>query len=250
LFLSHYNVKVFHIESCRVKDKVKALYIDGAFRHNGAMRQSTKRDAEGKRIKKRTYHHGALRAAMIEAALKLIAKHGPRGFSLSEAARLAGVSVGAPYRHFADKEALFSEIAAQGFVELSERIEAVAKTSPDDPRKRLVAIGMAYVRFAVERPSHFEVMFDSAIHRRKDSPVDVPADRAYQILAETVHEAAAKKDVRSEETLTAATWALMHGHAMFAMDNSFTNMEFKTPVDTLVHDSFELLMETHALRSH
>jgi len=71
---------------------------------------------------------------------------GPRGFSLSEAARLAGVSVGAPYRHFADKEALFSEIAAQGFVELFERIEAAAQTSPDDPRKRLVAIGMAYVQ--------------------------------------------------------------------------------------------------------
>lgn len=186
---------------------------------------------------------------MVEAALKLIAKHGPRGFSLSEAARLAGVSVGAPYRHFVNKEALFSVVAAQGFVELCERIEGAAKTSPDDPRKRVIAIGMAYVRFAVERPSHFQVMFDSAIHRRKDSALDVPAERAYQILAQTVHEAAAKKDVRSEETLTAATWALMHGHAMFAMDESFTNMEFKTPPDTLVHDSFELLMKTPALSS-
>ena len=200
-------------------------------------------------MKKRAYHHGALRVAMVEAALKLIAKHGPRGFSLSEAARLAGVSVGAPYRHFADKEALFREIAAQGFVELCERIEAAARTSPPDPRKRLVAIGTAYVRFAVERPSHFQVMFDSAIHRRKHPALQGPADRAYQILADTVHQAAAKKDVRSKETLTAATWALMHGHAMFAMDDSFTNMEFRTPPDTLVHDSFELLMETPALSS-
>jgi AcrR family transcriptional regulator len=213
------------------------------------MRRSTNRDAAGKRIKKRAYHHGALRAVMVEAALKLIAKHGPRGFSLSEAARLAGVSVGAPYRHFADKEALFSEIATQGFVELFERIEAAAQTSPDDPRKRLVAIGMAYVRFAVERPSHFQVMFDSAIHRRKDPAVDVPADRSFQMLAETVHDAAVKKDVRSEEILTAAIWALMHGHAMFAMDEAFTNMEFKTHLDTLVHDSFELLVETPALSS-
>jgi len=201
-------------------------------------------------MKKRAYHHGALKAAMVEAALKLIAKHGPRGFSLSEAARLAGVSVGAPYRHFEDKEALLREIAAQGFVELFERIEAAAKTSPEDPRKRLVAIGMAYVRFAVERPSHFQVMFDSAIHRRRDPAVDVPADRSFQLLAETVHEAAAKKDVGSEETLTAAIWALMHGHAMFAMDDSFTKMEFKTPADTLVRDSFELLVETPALSSH
>jgi AcrR family transcriptional regulator len=164
---------------------------------------------------------------------------------------LLGVSVGAPYRHFADKEALFSVIAAQGFVELFERIEAAAQTSPDDPRKRLVAIGMAYVRFAVERPSHFQVMFDSAIHRRKDPAVDVPADRSFQMLAETVHDAAVKKDVRSEEILSAAIWALMHGHAMFAaMDDSFTNMEFKTHPGTLVHDSFELLVETPALSSH
>jgi AcrR family transcriptional regulator len=217
------------------------------------MRQSTKASSRGaadKRIKKRAYHHGDLRAAMVEAALKLIAKNGPRGFSLSEAARLAGVSVGAPYRHFADKEALFSDIAAQGFDELCGRIEAAAKTSPDDPRKGLVAIGMAYVRFAVERPSHFQVMFDSAIHRRKDPAVDGPADRSFQILAETVHNAAVKKDVRSEETLTAAIWALMHGHAMFAMDDSFANMEFKTHTETLVQDSFELLVKTPGFGSN
>jgi len=213
------------------------------------MRQSTKtstRHAAGKRIKKRAYHHGDLRTAMVEAALKLIAKHGPRGFSLSEAAKLAGVSVGAPYRHFADKEALFSEIAARGFAELCERIRAVANSCAGDARKRLVAMGMAYVRFAVERPSHFQVMFDSAIHRRKHPAVDIPAGRAFQLLAETVHQAAGKKDRQSEETLTAAIWALMHGHAMFAMDDSFANMAFKTPTDTLVLDSFELLARADA----
>jgi AcrR family transcriptional regulator len=203
--------------------------------------------AAAKRGKKRAYHHGDLKTAMLEAALKLIAKHGPRGFSLSEAARLAGVSVGAPYRHFVDKEALLGTVAARGFVELLERIEALGRTRPDNPRERLVAIGMAYVRFAAERPSHFQVMFDSAIHRRNDPAVNVPAGRCFQILAETVRKAAAKKDVRSEETLTAAIWALMHGHAMFAMDGSFTNMEFTTHPDTLVHDSFELLLQTVGL---
>jgi hypothetical protein len=94
------------------------------------------------------------------------------------------------------------------------------------------AVRKKRLRFAVERPSHFQVMFDSAIHRRKDSAVAVPA---------------VKKDVRSEEILTAAIWALMHGHAMFAMDDSFTNMEFKTHPDTLVHDSFELLANVPAL---
>jgi AcrR family transcriptional regulator len=203
----------------------------------------------GKRLKKRAYHHGDLKAAIVEAALKLIAKRGPRGFALSEAARFAGVSVGAPYRHFVDKEALFSTVAAQGFVELRDRIEAALEKSPDNPRKRLVAIGTAYVRFATERPSHFQVMFDSAIHRRKNPDVDVPAGRCFQILAATVHQAAVRKDVRSTETLTAAIWALMHGQAIFAIDDSFTNMEFKTGTDALVHDSLELLVETPALGS-
>jgi len=70
------------------------------------------------------------------------------------------------------------------------------------------------------------------------------------MLAEAVHQAAAKKHTRSEETLTAAIWALMQGHAMFAIDNSFPNMEFTTDTDTLVHDSFELLLKTRTSGRH
>jgi AcrR family transcriptional regulator len=162
----------------------------------------------------------------------------------SRSLRLQDLLVSASGHH---KEALFSEIAAHGFVQLRERLETAAKTSPDDSRKRLVAIGMVYVRFAVEKPSHFQVMFDSAIHRWQDPAVDLPADRCFRLLAETVHDAAEKKDVRSEETLTAAIWALMHGYAMFAIDYAFTNMEFKTPADTLIHDSFEIFLRTPRL---
>jgi AcrR family transcriptional regulator len=179
---------------------------------------------------------------MVAAALKLIAKHGPRGFSLSQAARMAGVTVGAPYRHFADKEALFSAVAAEGFVELCERIEAANDASRQDPRQRLLAIAMAYVRFAMDKPSHFQVMFDSTIHRRQDPALDVPADRAYQELARTVHEASTDKSARGRESMTAAVWALMHGLAIFGIDRTFTNMSFETPLETLVHDSVELLL--------
>jgi len=179
---------------------------------------------------------------MVVAALKLIAKHGPRGFSLSQAAKMAGVTVGAPYRHFADKEALFSAVAAEGFVELCKRIEAANGASGQDPRQRLLAIGMAYVRFAMDKPSHFQVMFDSTIHRRQDPALDVPADRVYQELARTVHEASIDKSARGQESMTAGVWALMHGLAIFGIDGTFTNMSFQTPLETLVHDSVELLL--------
>ena len=167
---------------------------------------------------KRRYHHGHLRSAMIDAALALIAQHGPRGFSLSQAAKLAGVTVGAPYRHFPDKEALFAAIAAQGFTQLQERIEAAAAVTPDDPRQRLVAIGEAYVQFALDRPSHFQVMFDSKIHRRNDPAVDAPAHRSFEVLVTTVRQALGQDNVHHEETLIVATWSMMHGHAMFALD--------------------------------
>jgi hypothetical protein len=92
-----------------------------------------------------------------------------------------------------------SAVAAQGFAELWERIEAAGNTCPDNPRTRLVALGTAYVRFAVERPSHFQVMFDSAVHRRRDPDPDIRAGRCFQMLAETVRQAAVRKDTRTEE---------------------------------------------------
>jgi hypothetical protein len=75
-------------------------------------------------------------------------------------------------------------------------------------------------------------------------------DRCFQVLADTVHQAAVREDARTEKTLTAAIWALMHGHAMFAMDDSFANMKFKSRGDILVHDTFELLVETPTLGSN
>lgn len=199
--------------------------------------------APGKRRpQKRAYHHGDLKSAMVAAAVKLISKHGPRGFSLSQAAKMAGVSVGAPYRHFADKEALFRAVAAEGFAELCERIKEASDAKCEAPRERLLAIGMAYVRFAMDRPSHFQVMFDSAIHRRQDEALDVPAGQAFQLLAEAAHAAKPRRSARSEETLTAATWALMHGLAMFGIDGTFASMSFQTPSEDLVRDSLELLL--------
>jgi AcrR family transcriptional regulator len=195
-----------------------------------------------KSLRKRAYHHGDLKAAMVKAALKLIAKHGPRGFSLSQAAKMAGVSVGAPYRHFADKETLFAAVAAEGFVELCERLQAAVNAGGKDPRHQLRWIAAAYVRFAVDWPSHFQVMFDSAIHRRRDPELAAPARRAYQILVDAVHEASVDRSVLARETLTAALWGLMHGLAAFAIDGTFQSMGFETPSEILVQHSVELLL--------
>ena len=107
---------------------------------------------------RRGYHHGNLREALLEAARRLTAERGPHGFTLAEAARLAGVSASAPYRHFRDKEALLAELSQRGFTRFGARLrEALAQGRP--PREGLAAMGSAYLAFAREEPGYYGAMF-------------------------------------------------------------------------------------------
>lgn len=107
---------------------------------------------------KKAYHHGNLRAALVAAALKEIARRGPEGFSLREVARRAGVSAPAVYRHFADKDALLGAVAADCSERLGAALQVAVAEVPDDPLEQFRAVGIAYVRFAVEHPEHFRAM--------------------------------------------------------------------------------------------
>ena len=111
------------------------------------------------RPRKRPYHHGDLRRALLDEALALAAERGPSALTLREAARRAGVTEAAPYRHFRSKEALVAALAEEGFAALLEHVQAALRRAPADERARLTALGVAYLRFAQERPAHFRVMF-------------------------------------------------------------------------------------------
>src|SRR6201992_1038607 len=117
--------------------------------------------------KKRPYHHGNLRSALIKAALLLVEEHGVKGLALSDAARLAGVSVAAPYRHFKDKDALLAEIAAEGFALFRDALAQATQRFPRDKVKRLVEMSVAYVDFALEHRSYFKVMWEGGISKEK-----------------------------------------------------------------------------------
>ena|ERR1700733_6598700 len=108
--------------------------------------------------KRRTYHHGDLRDALISLALETLEKSGPEELTLRGLAERAGVSGMAPYRHFSDKTALLRAVAARGFEILTEDCKAV--DDPGDPRKAIEAFGLAYARFALERPGLFRLLFD------------------------------------------------------------------------------------------
>jgi AcrR family transcriptional regulator len=104
---------------------------------------------------RRSYHHGNLREALIAAGLRALAEDGASAFSLRDVARRAGVSAAAPYRHFADKDALFAAIAVESLERLRATMDEALATAPADPLARFRATGVAYVRFAVAHPAHF-----------------------------------------------------------------------------------------------
>ena len=159
------------------------------------------------------YHHGNLRETLIHAAIELIAERGGHGLSLRECARRAGVSHAAPYRHFADKDALLYAIAEEGFAKLYDAGVA-SMEGLDDPRERLDAYGVAYVRFALENPVHLRVMFTMQ-YESPDDAADSGA-AAFELLQEAAA-AVAGPDVDSY-TAAFAAWSLPHGLSMLVLD--------------------------------
>src|SRR6202171_5565190 len=122
---------------------------------------------------KATYHHGDLRAALVRAAMELLEESGETALSLRAVARGAGVSPAAPYRHYADREALVSAVAAVGYRELAQRL-AAAHPSPSPP-DQLASVAVAYVQFALERPALFRIMFGEPCDRDNDERVAATA---------------------------------------------------------------------------
>src|SRR3984957_19494375 len=167
---------------------------------------------------KRPYHHGDLRAALIRAALSLIEEHGVKGLALSDAARLAGVSVAAPYRHFKDKEALLAEIAAEGFRLFRDALARATQSFPKDKVKRLVEMGVAYVDFALEHRSHFKVMWEGGISKEKYPEVGKAAYEAYLLLEGAAQDLLAAAPPARQKALVASAWSLVHGFATLTLE--------------------------------
>lgn len=161
------------------------------------------------------YHHGNLRAALIEAAGEIVADKGVEALSLREAARLVGVSHAAPYRHFADKEVLIAALATDGFHRLLGAIAAVPEAGA--PEERLVRLAQAYVDFARNEPGRFHLMFNRQARDREKYPeLYAAAIKSYELYAAAV---AATLPAGADIELAADTgWALVHGIANLMLE--------------------------------
>ena len=167
---------------------------------------------------KRRYHHGNLKKSLLDAAVKVIAKVGPRAFTLREVARQAKVSHNAPYRHFRDKEELLAAVAADGFERLADSmIETAAPSS--DALQALMLTGRGYVRFALQWPEHFSVMFDHCQGLDAYPAYAASGRRAFQVLLDHVGGAQQARQLPPGDanTLALTAWSIVHGIAKLAI---------------------------------
>ncbi|AOZ69430.1 TetR family transcriptional regulator [Rhodobacter xanthinilyticus] len=163
---------------------------------------------------KQGYHHGNLRQALVDAALKLIAERGPVGFTLSEAAKDAGVTPAAVYRHFAGREDLIAECARQGFAIFADLLEHAWAGGKPSSLSAFGAVGRAYLAFARRFPGHYMAMFESGLPRAGHPDLAAQARRAEEAMLRATEAltAAIPPARRPPAAMVAAhVWAMSHG---------------------------------------
>ncbi len=165
--------------------------------------------------RKGSYHHGTLRRALIDAGFGLVEKGGATSLTLRAAARWAGVSAAAPYRHFQSRVELLAAVAEEGFRLLAEELRRVV-AAHDQPAKRLGEAGIAYVVFAAAHPARYQVMFNPELSERAAYPLlqAAEADTRKLLLSavEDLHEAGLLNG-RDPDELSLAAWSSVHGLA-------------------------------------
>ncbi len=165
----------------------------------------------------RGYHHGNLREALIQAALELIAEKGPAGFTFADAARSAGVSAAAPYRHFRDRDALLADVAREGFVRFEAMLASGWADGRPDALTAFQNVGKAYLAFARTEPAYYAAMFEAGLPPDHSTELRAAGDRAFAVLrraAEGLVALLPTVGARPPALMLALhAWAMAHGIA-------------------------------------
>ncbi len=165
---------------------------------------------------RRGYHHGNLREALIRAALDLIAEKGVAGFTFADAARSAGVSSAAPYRHFRDREALLADVARRGFDLFAEKLAAAWNDGNPDMYRAFENLGRAYLHFARDEPAFYSAMFEAGVPLDSNTELRQASDKAFSVLrgaVETMNAKLPKENRPPAMMMSLHIWALTHGIA-------------------------------------
>jgi AcrR family transcriptional regulator len=181
--------------------------------------------------KKDGYHHGDLRAGLVEAARALVETNGPEKLSLSDACRAAGVSTAAPYRHFPDKDALLFAVAQEGMERQAGMMREAASRHPFGSEAAIAAIGRAYVDFALREPGVFKLMFSLTRGHADEAALVAKGEATFgivlaQIAARTGH------PFDPEVVLTGfRLWTFVHGLSFLLIDDKLGKLDLDRLVD-------------------
>ena len=164
----------------------------------------------------RGYHHGNLKEALLRAALELIAKKGPAGFTFAEAARWAGVSPAAPYRHFRDRDELLANIALRGFEQFERALARAWDDGRPDAFAALDRLDKAYLEFARTEPAYYSAMFEAGIPLSTSAELREAGERAFSVLRSAAEKLCTRMPAaKRPPTLMVALhiWSMAHGIA-------------------------------------
>jgi AcrR family transcriptional regulator len=190
----------------------------------------------------RPYHHGDLKRVVIETAQDMLREEKGWQFTLREVARRAGVSHAAPYKHFPDKSALLAELAALGFNQLREQLAAVLGRPGRSARAEFIAAAKAYIQFGTANPSLYRLMFSADVDKNASASLDEAGAGAFAellgILQRGQGSGAFKKQPMHGQA--AATWSLLHGFTMLAIDGQLQPQKVGAkPVDSVLTSLLE-----------
>ncbi len=184
------------------------------------------------------YHHGDLRRALLQEAVRTIARDGAEGLTLREVGSKLGVSRTALYRHFSDKAALLAAVSREGFQRFTQDLQRAWNEHPG-ARRGFEMMGVAYVRFAVSNPAHYRVMFgDYRNLCEKDPELRADAAASFQVLVDAIVALQEAGLIRKDDpkTLAQFVWAIVHGIAMLAINGQLGPQPESSPeLGAIVH---------------
>lgn len=192
-------------------------------------------ETQTKIAKKTGYHHGDLRAQLVEATRRLVELKGPDHFSVAEACREAGVSTAAPYKHFRDKDEMLRAVIWEGMMrhrdQMLEAIEPLPQTSPD----RITALGCVYVNFARNEPGVFRLMFALSERHNEDEELIVCGQNLFGIVVQAVAHCF-NRDTPIEADVQRAfmLWSFVHGLSFLTIDGKMQKMGSEVDLDTMI----------------
>jgi len=169
----------------------------------------------------KTYHHGDLKNALIQAGIAILSEEGLDALSLRKVAQRAGVSHNAPYSHFPDKQSLIAAISTEGFNQLYRELDDAIASNLRSPKKQLQQGALAYVRFALENRDTFKIMFSGILEQEKEYPAFVEiSQKTFQRVVDVVRACQKVKilPAKPAEMLAVTVWGQLHGIVLLALE--------------------------------